>query len=133
MVKSRVKSLILGAVAFVGVVASARAAHAAEYLCYVAFQPGNSVLGSEGNIHFTTFTGPSCTGAFIRQYFFCTTNATNTGCASSTLYRFERQGILAMLGVMQRAAAADQNVGVVTATCIGGGANCAGSLTVRAD
>jgi hypothetical protein len=49
----------IGAVAFVGVVARARAAHAAEYLCYVAFQPGSSVLGSEGNIHFTTYTGPS--------------------------------------------------------------------------
>jgi hypothetical protein len=131
--KSWVKSVVFAAVPFSGVMLSAGIASAAEYVCYVQFQSGNSVYGSEGNLHFATYTGPSCTGTFIRQYFYCTAGATNTGCASSALYRHDRQSILAVYGVLQRAAAADQQTVVSAATCIGGGNTCAGVMTVRSD
>jgi hypothetical protein len=103
----------------------------ADYLCYSTYRVGGS-WGSEGNLGFSVYSGPSCTGSFVGNYVLCSTGATSTACAI-TPYRFERHSLLAYLGAMQRAAAVDQKIWVSTSGCNGGGYPCASSVYFDAD
>jgi len=131
-IKSWGKLCLLSVVGFCGLSASARAAHA-EYLCSASLNLGVSTYGLDGHIQFVTYTGPSCTGTMIRQYFFCTGSASHASCASSANYRYDRPSLLTLFDVLQRATDANQNVTIPTVTCVNGTTTCAGALTVRAD
>jgi hypothetical protein len=119
------KWLMLGGV-FLGASAWSSLASAAEgFICYSTYRTNPTSLGSEGNVSFTVWSEPDCSGSMVGGYVLCSTGATAASCATSA-NRYERNGLLAYFGAMQRAAAARQPVNVSTALCNSGASTCAG-------
>src|SRR5262245_61282376 len=61
----------------------------ADYVCFVIHRPAtySSAVGygTEGSLHVSLYTGPSCTGTFVNQYTLCSTGAATGGaCATAT-------------------------------------------------
>jgi len=123
MMAKRLKNVIFASTAFLSVAFGAATA-SADYLCSVGYYPGNSTIwGTEGSIYFEVYTSANCGGSFVKSYALCSTDATSTSCAAGRAN--DRQTLLANLQAMQQAAAADQKITVVTASCIGGATGCA--------
>jgi len=121
-----IKKIMIAGAALAGVMfGTAGEAKAATYVCGVRYYPAADTYGSEGHVQVSLNTGANCGGSFVGTFNFCTTGATASGCNNSTNFRYERHGILAMWGNLQRAAAADQQVIYSTqGSCNGGGTGC---------
>jgi hypothetical protein len=132
-IQSRAMRALSSVAVFGGVALCAGAAHA-DYVCSAIFIPTNSTAGSEGYVMFSAYAGPNCTGGFLQNWYFCSAGATSVNCAANPGYRYDRQSLLAMYGVLQRAASVDQRVYTGNQQCLGAAiAYCAGYLQVRGD
>jgi hypothetical protein len=105
----------------------------AEYICSVLYRPGSGTFGSEGYTHFTTYSQPGCQGAYQHGGYICSTGASISACPSNAGFRYERQGMMAMLGAMQRAAAAHQRMLVYPVACNSGTSECYGGIIFEND
>jgi hypothetical protein len=120
---ARMKKWVVAGAAFSALALGSGAA-SADYVCSASYRPINSTsTGSEGYIVFSLYTETACSGDLIQSYYMSSTGATSTSCATSS-YRWERQGLLAMIGALQRAASDNQSVNPTVTTCNGGASGC---------
>jgi hypothetical protein len=96
----------------------------ADYLCSVLYRPIPGAFGSEGVTNFSTYSEPGCQGTFLNSGLLCSTGATSHLCPSAAGARYERHGMLAMFGAMQRAANMNQWVTPFITTCNDGTPEC---------
>jgi hypothetical protein len=85
---------VFGVTAVVGALvgAPAEAQAATGYPCTVYLMPntGNSYYGNFGSVDVEMWTGPKCTGSFIRVVSAFSVGSTNANAAASFLYREEQ-------------------------------------------
>lgn len=109
----------------------AATAVSASYICNLQYEAGNSSYGNYGNIQFDIGQTTECS-AFpfpLISGRFCSTGATNSSCATSSIYRFTSADQTAtFFAVMLEALERDTPLTLVTASCIGGGGGCAARL-----
>lgn len=102
----------------------------AEYVCQVEYIPGNTTQGAEGYVLIRLNNAKACTGSDAGSKVLCTGGATSRSCSSNTEFRYERQGLLAVFGALQRQAADNKFLSIGNVTCLGGGGSfCAGTVT----
>jgi hypothetical protein len=130
--QSWLNSTLLSVAACGGVLLSSAVARA-DYVCYAGYVPGTGTGGTEGHVQGSFWSAPGCSGSFVAFYTFCSTGATSSSCASGTLYRYERHGLLSLNQMLQRAAAADQRLSITTTSCLSGTGTCAAGLYARSD
>jgi hypothetical protein len=122
--KKRSILLSLGlAAGLLGLLAGPREASAAGnsgYVCAVRYIPLTTTPnGNVGYTSFSLFSGPSCTGSYL-GYFTLHTTGTWAGTSSDQAYVYDSPGLLGMFQSLQRAAAADQRLYVVSSDSTAG-------------
>ena len=129
----KLKSLLVAVGAFLAVGTASRYA-SAEYVCSVSYRPAsNTSTGSDGYVYYSTYSGPDCTGTFTSSLYLCSGGSTSSACASSTTYRYERQGLLALYHALTDALIYNTYVYPGQTTCNGGTAGCGSYVTIYAD
>ena len=128
----KLKTVIFALGAFLAVATASRAA-LAGYVCGTSYRPGSSSLGSEGYAWFTVYESPDCAGATWGIYYLCTAGATSTSCASSAVYRYDRQSLIAAHRTLVDALTNNLYISNLSTTCIGGGSGCGSYVQLYAD
>jgi hypothetical protein len=110
-----------------GVVALWASSALADFVCAVTYDPVPSNLGSEGGVSITLNSARKCRGEETGIKRFCTSGATNTGCAASVF--LTEPALLAMHSDLVNAAASNLRVSGQVATCHGGAVTCWSNLS----
>ena len=116
---------LIGTLAALMIMAAAGPA-SAEYICRWNWVPSSGGLGSSGYIQMTDYTGPSCTGTFLKTWVMCSSgaSATSGSCPSSTSYHFTITQMSAMAAAISHAALWNTRVTWAATTCNGGASGC---------
>jgi hypothetical protein len=114
--------LLMGLLLAAGLLASssAWASSVSGYACMVEYQPPfNTTMGSYGNVSVTVYSGTSCTGSYLGEFWFCTTNATDynycaipANCGGTTSYLYSEAAINTLFGNLRGAVNANQRLNV---------------------
>jgi hypothetical protein len=118
---------VLSSAVLFALTSMAASSASAEYVCYVTYYASAPAFGNGGYLYAMYTSGPSCTGTFSIGHHYCTDGATSVNCASATTFRYNQNGLLAMLRELRAAAAADQRVVPYNSACNGGGSGVCGA------
>lgn len=123
------KTVVLAAL--LALSALANAAHA-EYICEVTILENahGSTYGDHGFVLARYHTERNCGGNFVIQQWFCTANATGSGCAANPRYHYSEQGLMALYESLTGAAFWGRQVRFSRVGCFGGYSDCAGNIYI---
>src|SRR5262249_46941321 len=97
----------------------------ANYVCAADIFPGSGTTGTFGNVGFTVYTAPHCTGTFVGSYTMCSAGSTYRNCVNNSTYWAPSVTVLtAIATAIREAALFAYPVTVLTQQCIGTGTNC---------
>ena len=115
------KKALLG-IALVGLLSVRASTALADHVCAVTYDPPTSNLGSSGGVSLTLFTGVKCTGSQTGIKRFCSSGATNTGCAAGVTLALNT--LLQIYATAADSITSGLSASGQVATCIGGGSGC---------
>ena len=119
------KKLWAASSAFASIWLTAALASASNYVCNANLFPGSSTAGTFGNVGFTLYTGPHCTGTFVRTYDICSAGSTYRTCVANSAYWMPTaRATIAMSTALREAALYAYPVTVSTQQCIGPRTDC---------
>jgi hypothetical protein len=102
----------------------------AEYVCEVTIMDNlnGSTYGEHGFVLARYYTERNCGGSFVTQQWYCTANATASGCAASTRYHYSEPALLSLYEKLTDAAFWGRQVRFTRVGCMSGSSDCGGPV-----
>lgn len=100
----------------------------AEYVCEVTILDNlnGSSYGDHGFVLARYYTERNCGGSFVTQQWYCTANATGSGCAASTRYHYSEPALMSLYEKLVDAAFWGRQVRFTRVGCMSGSSDCGG-------